>query len=161
LNSSKGNGNVSEQLKRFNDIYTLLFVVITILLTVDITLFDTIDFGLTILFTVGSLAVWGFGHLLGAQIDLRHIEIQFKLIAWLYASLVASDVIVKYALRASALTGWWSSLCIFVSIFSGLALFVYLRSGIRRRDKDELAVLLAVLVAALILYVVYAQIVVY
>jgi hypothetical protein len=67
LNSFKNSGDVSEHLKRFNDIYTLLFVVITILLTVDITLFDLADFGLTILFTVGSLAVWTFGHLLGAK----------------------------------------------------------------------------------------------
>jgi hypothetical protein len=84
-----------------------------------------------------------------------------KLIAWLYASLVASDVIVKYALRLSALTGWWSSFCIAVSVSSGLALFFYLRRGIRRRDKDELAVLVLVLVAALVLYAVYAQIVVF
>ena len=159
--TSDSSGIVYEQLKRFNDIYTLLFIVITILLTIDITLFDFSDFGLTILFTVGSLAVWAFGHLLGAKAGLRHIEIQLKLIAWLYASLVASDVIVKYALRASVLSGWWSSVCIIVSVASGLALFVYLRKGIRRWDKDEFAVLLAVLVASLILYVIYARIVIF
>jgi hypothetical protein len=161
LNSSKGNGDIFEQLKRFNDVYTLLFVVITILLTVDITLFDSADFGLTVLFIVGSLGVWAFGHLLGAKTDLRHVEIQFKLIAWLYASLVASDVIVKFALRLSVLSGWWASLCIVVSVLSGLALFAYLRRGIKRRDRDELAVLVLVLLAALVLYVLYAQIVVF
>jgi hypothetical protein len=134
-----------------------LFVVITILLTVDITLFDVADFGFTVLFVVGSLGVWVIGHLLGANAAFRHVEIQLKLIAWLYASLVASDVIVKYALRLSALTGWWASLCIIVSVSSGLAIFYYLRRGIRRRDKNELAVL----VAALVLYAVYAQIVVF
>ncbi len=144
-----------------NSSSALLFVVITILLTVDITLFDTADFGLTILFVVGSLVVWAFGHLLVAKTSLRHVVIQFKLISWLYASLVASDVIVKYALRLSALTGWWPFVCIFVSVSSGLALFFYLRRGIRRRDKDELAVLLAVLEAALVLYAVYAQVVVF
>lgn len=159
--SSDGSSIVSEQLKRFNDVYTLLFIVITILLTVDITLFDISDLGLTILFIVGSLVVWALGHLLGAKAGLRHIEIQLKLIAWLYASLVAGDVILKYALRVSVLSGWWSSACIIVSVASGLALFVYLRKGIRRGDKGEFAVLSAVLVAALILYIIYAQVVVF
>lgn len=159
--SSNGSGAVSDKLKRFNDIYTLLFVVITILLTVDITLFDTTDFGLTVLFVVGSLVVWALGHLLGANSGLRHVEVQLKLIGWLYASLVACDVVVKFALRLSVLSGWWASLCIVVSVLSGLAFFAYLRQGIRRRDKDEAAVLVLVLVAALVLYAVYAQIVVF
>lgn len=156
-----GSSVISEHLKRFNDIYTLLFVVITILLTVDISFFDLADFGLTVLFTVGSLLFWAFGHLLGAKSILRHVEIQLKLIGWLYASLVACDVVVKFALRLSVLSGWWASLCIVVSVSSGLALFAYLRHGIKRRDRGELAVLVLVLAAALALYAVYAQIVVF
>jgi hypothetical protein len=161
LDSTKSSGDVSEQLKRFNDIYTLLFVVITILLTVDITLFDTADFGLTVLFTVGSLLVWVFGHLLGANAALRHVEIQLKLIGWLYASLVAGDVVVKFGLRLSVLSGLWAWVCIVVSVLSGLALFAYLRRGIRRRDKHEAVVLVLVFAAALVLYAVYAQIVIF
>jgi hypothetical protein len=102
-----------------------------------------------------------FGHLIGAQGMLRHIEIQFKLIAWLYASLVASDVIVKYTLGLPNLTGWWSTLRIFASISSGLALLYYLRGGIRRRDKNEFAVLVAALLAAVVLYAIYPRTVVF
>lgn len=58
MSSSEESSVASERLKRFNDAYSLLFVVITILLTVNITLFDSADFGLTILFIVGSLAAW-------------------------------------------------------------------------------------------------------
>jgi hypothetical protein len=150
-----------ERLKRFNDAYTILFVVITILLTVNITLFESADFGLTILFILASLAAWIFGHLIGASVELRHVEIQFKLTAWLYASLVAGDVVLKYALGLANLTGWWSTLCIFTSATSGFALFYYLRMGIRRRDKDEAAVLVAVFMAALVLYAFYAGVVVF
>jgi hypothetical protein len=161
LSSSEVNSILSERLKRFNDAYKLLFVVIAILLTVNITLFDSADFALTILFSGGSLAAWIFGHLLGAQATLRHVEIQFKLIAWLYASVVASDVILKYALSLPDLAGWWSTVCIFASVSSGLALLYYLRAGVRRRDKDEFAVLVIVLAAALVLYAIYARIVVF
>jgi hypothetical protein len=152
---------ITERLKRFNDVYTLMFVVITILLTVGASTFEKSDLGPTITFILSSLAAWIFGHIVGANQPLRHVEIQFKLIAWLYASLVAGDVILKYALDAANLAGLWSALCIFASVASGFALFYYLRGGIRRRDKDEFAVLLAVAVAALVLYVFYAQTVVF
>lgn len=78
----------------------MLFVVITILLTVGASSFKKTDLGPTVSFILESLAAWLFGHLIGANQVLRHIEIQFKLIAWLYASLVASDVILTYALDA-------------------------------------------------------------
>ena len=152
---------VLERLKRFNDVYTLLFVVITILLTVGANTFERVNLGATITFILGSLAAWTFAHLIGAKPYLRHVEIQFKLIAWLYASLVASDVILKYAFEIPNLTGRWSAFCIFASVSSGLALFYYLREGIHRRDRNEFSILVAVLVAALILYVIYAQVVVF
>ncbi len=152
---------VSERLKRFNDVYTILFVVITILLTVNITIFERTDLGATILFIVGSFVAWIFGHLIGAKPLLRHVEIQFKLIAWLYASLVASDVILKYALGLPDLTGWWSAFCIFTSVTSGAVLFYFLREGVRRRDRGEATLLTAVLITALILYAIYARVVVF
>jgi hypothetical protein len=121
---------IAEKLRRFNDVYSLLFVVITILLTVGASSFEKTDLGPTVSFILGSLAAWIFGHLIGANQVLRHIEIQFKLIAWLYASLVAGDVILKYALDIPNLTGSWSALCIFFSVGSGLGLFYFLRAGI-------------------------------
>ncbi len=99
--------------------------------------------------------------MVGANLVFRHVETQFKLISWLYASLVAGDVILKYALGVPNLTGWWSIFCIIASVTSGLALFFYLRAGIRRRDPNETALLTVVLVASLILDLVYAGIVVF
>jgi hypothetical protein len=161
LPESSVESGVSERLKRFNDVYSLLFVVITILLTVGISTFEKTDLGATITFILGSLAFWVLGHLIGAKPSVRHIEVQLKLIAWLYASLVASDVILKYALGVTDLTDLWSAFCIVASVGSGAALFYYLREGIHRRDRAEFSVILAVLVAALVLYVVYARIVVF
>lgn len=153
--------DVNERLKRFNDAYTLLFVVITVLLTVGANTFERQNLGATIAFILGSLVAWVFGHLIGANSSLRHIEIQFKLMAWLYASLVAADVVLKYAFEVPNLTDLWSVLCIVASVCSGFALFYFLRAGIHRRDKDEFSILIAVLAAALVLYVIYARIVVF
>jgi hypothetical protein len=69
---------ISDRLKRFNDIYTLLFVVITSLLTFNIALFDTGDFAFTILFILGSLSAWTVGHLIGANAQLRYVQVQLK-----------------------------------------------------------------------------------
>jgi hypothetical protein len=161
LPDSFAKSEVDERLKRFNDVYSLLFVVITILLTVGATTFEKANLGATITFILGSLAFWVLGHLIGAKPSLRHIEIQLKLIAWLYASLVASDVILKYALGVTDLTDVWSAFCIVASVGSGAVLFYYLREGIHRRDKAEFSVILALLAAALVLYAVYARIVVF
>jgi hypothetical protein len=79
---------VTEKLKRFNEAYSLLFVVVTILLTVGATSFEKIDLSATVSFILVSLVAWIFGHLLGANQSFRHVEIQFKLTARLYASLL-------------------------------------------------------------------------
>lgn len=154
-------GLVIERLRRFNDVYSLLFVVITILLTVGADTFEKVNLGSTVAFILGSLIAWIVGHLIGAQTSLRHIEIQFKLIAWLYASLVAGDVVLKYALEIPNLTGLVSSYCIAASVGSGLAMFFYLQSGIHLRDKDESIMLFVLLAVALVLYATYAGIVVF
>jgi hypothetical protein len=138
-----------------------VFIVIAIFLTVGASTFEKVNLGATIAFILGSLSAWIFSHLIGAKPSLRHIEIQIKLIAWLYASLVAGDVVLKYALEVTDLTSLWSAFCIFASVSSGLALFYYLRKGIHRRDRDEFFVLTVLLITALVLYVIYARIVVF
>ena len=153
--------DIAERLKRFNDVYTLLFVVITILLTVGASTVQIENLAATITFSLGSLAAWVFGHLAGAKSSLRHVEIQLKMIAWLYASLVASDVILKFALHTTNLSDFWSAVCIFASVSSGLGLFFFLRKGVHRRDERQFALMVALLAVALILYVIYARSVVF
>lgn len=64
------------------------------LITLNIAIFGSGDFGLTVLFVLGSVDAWIFGHLIGAATRLRHVEKQFKLISWFYASQGAGDLVL-------------------------------------------------------------------
>jgi hypothetical protein len=91
----------------------------------------------TVLFSLGSLAAWTFGHLIGAKQRLRDVEIMFKTLAWLYASLVVSVFILRSTLDITSLGILWSSICVILSLVLTFGVYRYLKDGLPKKGQNN------------------------
>lgn len=140
-----------EKIKRFNDIFSMLFLVITIVISVGAIRFPNENLSFTIIFTMLSLGFWMFGHAIGYK--YQDLEVQVKISAWVFASLVASTVLLKFAIGVSALSLEWSSFCIFVSIVLTILSSLYFKEVIFESKQPRLTMI--VLLFFGIIYAVY------
>jgi cation transport ATPase len=138
-NEEQFKAETKEKIKRFNDIYSIVFIVITILLSVGANTFAKENLAGTLIFTFGSLVIWALGHSIGAKASLQEKEIQIKIIAWFCASLVACAVILKYILGTTKLNPVISLWLMLASFLLTTAFFVYLRNGLSERAQGGLA----------------------
>jgi hypothetical protein len=113
---SKTDGPESEKLKRFDDIFRMLVVVMTVTTSIGLTTYK-IELLSSLPYFVMALAFWMLGHLAGSDERFREIEAQAKVIGWFLALLVTASTLGKFILKEPSL-GSYEKL--------GIGLFAYL-----------------------------------
>jgi hypothetical protein len=121
--------------------------------------FAKVNLAVTILFSFVSLAIWVCGHLIGAKPAQRENEIKVKLIAWLFVSLVACTVILKYVLNTASLDSTLSIISFGISYFSMFGFFRFLIQGFS--DRGKVGFVLLILPISALLLLVYPQIAIF
>jgi len=113
---SKTDGLESEKLKRFDDIFRMLVIVMTITTSIGL---STYKIGLlsSLPYFVMALAFWMLGHLAGSSKLFRNIEAQAKVIGWFLALLVTASTLSKFILNEPSL-GYYEKV--------GIGVFAYL-----------------------------------
>lgn len=93
-----------EKIKRFDDIFKVLFLVITIMIafgsqeSINLNLWNNLHF------IIVPLVLWIIGHAVGTYVSLKGTESCLKIGAWAFASVAVSIVFLKFALRSSELS---------------------------------------------------------
>jgi hypothetical protein len=120
----------SKRIKRFDDIFKILFLVITIMISFGSQ--DSIDLNLwnNLYFIVVPLVFWIFGHAVGAYVTLKETEAGLKLGAWAFASVAVSIVFLKFALRSPVLSYEWFFVGVIFSIAITWLAFLYLKKAL-------------------------------
>lgn len=149
---------LQEKIKRFNYVYFIVFI-ITIMLAIGANTFAKDNLAGAILFSFGSLAIWVYGHLIGAKPSQQENEIKVKLIAWLFVSLVACTVILKYILNTTSLDSTLSIISFGISYFSMFGIFRLLIQGFS--DRGKVGFVLLILPISALLLLVYPQIAIF
>jgi hypothetical protein len=149
-----------EKIKRFNDIFSMLFLVITIVISVGANSFAKENLSYTIMFTLLSLGLWMFGHAIGSKPINLDLEVQAKIFAWAYASLVAGTVLLKFATGVSTLDFNYSWLCILASVFLTFLSYLYLKEAMSERQQTVFLRNLFFIVFFSLMYAVYVGVVV-
>jgi len=92
-----------EKLKRFDDVFRMLLVVMTISMSIGLSTYSGFNLWLTLLYFVLSITFWTFAHLLGSNPLHTDLEICVKIYAWTLALLVTMSALAKSALKVSVL----------------------------------------------------------
>jgi hypothetical protein len=129
---------LGEKIKRFNDIYLMLFLVVTIVIGFGSTSFAKEGLSYTIMFTLLSIGLWMFGHAYGFKSFNQDLEVQAKILAWFFASLVSSTVLLKFVVGVPTLNLDYSVVSIIVSVVLTSLSYRYLREAIPKIEKFQL-----------------------
>jgi hypothetical protein len=125
-----------KKIKRFDDIFRMLFLVITIMISVGSNTFGNVNLWTTIGFIAFSLIFWMLGHAMGAY-KFLDTEVSLKLYAWAFASFVAPIIFIKFALGLSTLGFGWVVVSFFSSLVLTVSPYYYLRSALDSRQRSK------------------------
>jgi len=139
--SSEEETRISHRLKRFDDVFRMLLLVMTITTSIGFTTYSGITLWGTLTFLVMALALWSLGHLT----PTRHLEIVVKLFAWSATLLVTTSTFAKFALKVSTLDDMTKISVAVLSFILTVAAYLWFRSSIpsyTRRRYGPLILLL-------------------
>lgn len=97
------NEELVEKLKRFDDVFSMLLLVMTVTTSIGLNTYSGLDLWLTLGYLVVSLGLWALGHSVGFNSLFRSLEASIKQTAWVLALLVTGSTFAKFALRTSML----------------------------------------------------------
>jgi hypothetical protein len=115
------------RIKRFDDIFKMLFLVITIMISFGSQSPINLNLWNNLYFIVVPLTFWILGHAIGTYSTVIDTEAGFKLGAWAFASVAVSIVFLKFALRSPTLSYEWFFACVIFSIVITWLAFLYLK----------------------------------
>lgn len=142
--SSEEETRISHRLKRFDDVFKMLLLVMTITTSIGFTTYSGITLWGTLIFLVMALGLWSLGHLTSIQ----HLEIVVKLFAWSATLLVTTSTFAKFALKVSTLDDVTKIPVAALSFILTFAVYLWFRSSIplhTRRRYIPFALLLPLL----------------
>jgi hypothetical protein len=127
---------MSEKIKRFDDIFKMLLLILTITISVGSTAFENINLLSVLGFIVAPLVLWIIGHAFGSNPEYIDSETQFKLLAWGFESLAIPIVAFKFILGGLTLSYELVALCSLISFGLTVLPYVWLKeflSDMQRR----------------------------
>jgi len=131
----KEKADIREKIKRFDDIFGMFLIFITILLSVGSA---TVTIGILVYFLF-PLALWISGHALGAT--KLPWEIIFKLSAWFGLTFLSLILLINFVFGSSILNFEWIFIFGFSLIILNLLPFFWLKKGVSYYDQKYLIVL--------------------
>lgn len=129
----------TEKIKRFDDIFRMLLLVITIVLSArvgNVNLWNNLG----VIFL--ALALWMFGHAYGMRWSFGDIEIWFKLYAWAITSFIGSIILIKVVLLISIVSWEWVIFSSILSICITIPPLYWFRKMLNNYQKRGLLILL-------------------
>ena len=127
-----------KKIKRFDDIYRMLFLVITIMVSFGSNTFEQVNLWTTIGFILISLAIWMIGHAIGAHSLGQETEVASKLLAWSLATLVAPIVFLKFAFKIPTLSYELVAISVLLSIGFTVLPYKWLREALSPTQQRTL-----------------------
>jgi hypothetical protein len=92
-----------DKLKRFDEVFRMLLLVMTITTSIGLSSYRGIDLSFTLLYLLMALGLWMFSNLIGSNTSFSRLEILFKIHAWVLALLVTMSTFGKFWLKVSEL----------------------------------------------------------
>ena len=152
--SIKSKDLAHEKLKRFDDVFRMILLIITISITFSQASTE-ISLEPTLIWVFFALLFWIFGHIGGFYPDVKSPEIYLKLIGWFFLSLVSITVLSKLTLSTSILVENFSIFLLLCSYFLTLLPYAYFRKNLdeieRRRFMKSLSTIVAFIALGLVL----------
>ena len=131
-----------ERIKRFDDIFRVLFLVITIMISFGSQGSINLNLWKNLYFIIVPLALWIVGHAVGTHPLLEGTEASLKLYAWAFASVAVSIVFLKFALNSPTLSYEWFFVGVIFSIMITVLAFLYLRKLLSPYLKRNLLIVI-------------------
>ena len=126
------------RLKRFDDVFKMLLVIISITVSVGYNNFSGIKLWNTFFFLFFALAFWIFGHVVGDFNSYPEGEPFIKLMAWSTAMLTATIVFYKFSFQVSILDFSGMAICGVIAFVLTLLAYIWLRNLLSRFHRRNL-----------------------
>lgn len=104
------------KIKRFDDIFRMLLLTLTIIISVGSITFEKINLLSALFFILTPMAFWMIGHAVGSYPNSDYIETEFKLLSWGFVSLAIPIVSFKFMLEGSTLSYELVGICTLISM---------------------------------------------
>jgi hypothetical protein len=95
--------NGANKLKRFDEVFRMLLLVMTITTSIGLSSYTGLDLFFTLVYFITSLCLWMFANLVGTNVRMYELEVFFKLHAWVLALLVTLSTFARFTLKVSSL----------------------------------------------------------
>jgi len=93
----------SDKLKRFDDVFRMLILVMTITVSIGFRTYTGLNLWGTLGYFIMSLSFWMLAHIVGSNSLYSDLEVSMKLNAWVLASLVTASTFAKFGLKTETL----------------------------------------------------------
>lgn len=120
----------ADRLKRFDDVFKMLLVVMTITTSIGLSTYSGVNLWSTLAYFIMSLAFWMVGHMIRSNSLFVYHEIMMKLYAWSIGLLVTASTYAKFALKVSTLD-WVAKIPVFtITLALSLVTFKWFKESV-------------------------------
>jgi hypothetical protein len=113
-----------EKVRRFDDVFRMLIVVMSITTSVGLSLYK-IDLFPALAYFLLSLGFWMFAHLSGSNELLKKSEIELKITSWFFALLVTGSTLAKFAEKSVVLDNYAKGAVSIIALGSTYLLYLW------------------------------------
>lgn len=127
----------TNKLKRFDEVFKMLLLVMTITTSIGLSSYTEIDLFFTLLYLVTAPSLWMLGNLIGSNPLSSEWEILFKIHAWVLALLVTMSTFAKFWLKVSELNSIIKLPISFFTFILTFWLYQYFNEAIGERNRKR------------------------